>query len=879
MLRKNKFLITLLSILMAIAMMPAAAFAVEEAPKESTEPYTEWSAASTKPTSGHYKLTNDLTVQCFTVSGNLTIDLNGHTLTKAFISNIMFTVEDGGSLTIEDSSPGKTGQIISSNSTVINVSGSGAFTMTGGTIKGGGTAPAIKTTSPNVTITGGTIENYSTKNYDSAVALRVKVPDSSDNAVQISNAKLTASNKAREALSISSGKVNLSGCEITKKGDLGYIAESSGAVTFTNCTISNDTANPLSTGVMIDGGSADFNGGSIAITSSDYSLSCALKIKNSTVSSDAVISATGSGGSSSAVYISGGTFTMIGGSIKSEQVGIITDSSPQGKSANSINIKGGTISSKGAAIFTTQPIATEINISPSENNAVFVDPDSLLWKTTPFVDTDDVQYKISGGFFAVDPTSVNLIDSSDPSLATLNISGKDYYAVGAGSVKAALTGKFSTDDIPAFDAEKDSLTLTHGSMELTDIPDLTAANSSDNDGTFIVDGQSIPVGESAYVHNLEHVDAKAATCTEDGNIEYWRCRTCGKKYSDAGAQDEIKPSDDVNGINDPLVIKAAGHKWSGPEWTWSDDHQSASAAFTCENESDPSRTETVDAEVTGTVTKEAGAYSKGEKTYTATVNFGGKDYTDQYIEEIPAKGAPAVITIIDDSSDTGKDNPDNNKDNTKDDADSTNTGENDNTNTSPNGSDEVPTVTGTILPTAAVKSGSVQKLTWNAVQNADGYYVYAARAGKSLKKGADVSASGKLTYTAKSLTAGKTYKFRIDAYCIVAGEKTVVKKSPLIRSLAGNTSSKYTNVKSVKASKHSVSLSRGKKYTVKAKLYKYNKKRSFLPNAAKLRYLSSNTRVATVSRKGKVTAKKSGRATIYVIASNGKRDKVKVTVK
>ena len=33
-------------------------------------------------------------------------------------------------------------------------------------------------------------------------------------------------------------------------------------------------------------------------------------------------------------------------------------------------------------------------------------------------------------------------------------------------------------------------------------------------------------------HNIEHVEAKAATCFEDGNIEYWYCTECGFAWLD-----------------------------------------------------------------------------------------------------------------------------------------------------------------------------------------------------------------------------------------------------------------------------------------------------------------------------------------------------------
>ena len=56
----------------------------------------------------------------------------------------------------------------------------------------------------------------------------------------------------------------------------------------------------------------------------------------------------------------------------------------------------------------------------------------------------------------------------------------------------------------------------------------------------------------AHTCTLTKVDAKAATCTEDGNIEYYQCSdpTCGKLYKDAAGTQEITKAD--------IVIKA-GH--------------------------------------------------------------------------------------------------------------------------------------------------------------------------------------------------------------------------------------------------------------------------------------------------------------------------------
>ena len=61
--------------------------------------------------------------------------------------------------------------------------------------------------------------------------------------------------------------------------------------------------------------------------------------------------------------------------------------------------------------------------------------------------------------------------------------------------------------------------------------------------------------------NLTHFEAVEATCTENGNTEYWYCPTCGKYYSDANATAEISQSD--------TVLPAKGHKFS-EDWSYDD---------------------------------------------------------------------------------------------------------------------------------------------------------------------------------------------------------------------------------------------------------------------------------------------------------------------
>ena len=52
----------------------------------------------------------------------------------------------------------------------------------------------------------------------------------------------------------------------------------------------------------------------------------------------------------------------------------------------------------------------------------------------------------------------------------------------------------------------------------------------DENGTSETTLEAVTIQASG--HSLEKIEAKNATCTEDGNIEYWTCSTCHKLYSD-----------------------------------------------------------------------------------------------------------------------------------------------------------------------------------------------------------------------------------------------------------------------------------------------------------------------------------------------------------
>ena len=111
-------------------------------------------------------------------------------------------------------------------------------------------------------------------------------------------------------------------------------------------------------------------------------------------------------------------------------------------------------------------------------------------------------------------------------------------------------------------------------------------------------------------HEYEKVAAKAATCTEDGNIEYYKCTVCGKYFTlKDGVYTEVEAKD--------LVVAALGHDFG--EWTaYKKDDGTYAIRRTCAH---CGEVETVDAtEANGftiEVTRKATTSKEGEITLTS----------------------------------------------------------------------------------------------------------------------------------------------------------------------------------------------------------------------------------------------------------------------
>ena len=195
-------------------------------------------------------------------------------------------------------------------------------------------------------------------------------------------------------------------------------------------------------------------------------------------------------------------------------------------------------------------------------------------------------------------------------------------------------------------------------------------------------------------------------------------------------------------------------------------------------------------------------------------------------------------------------------------------------------------VSGKVMAKMKAKGKSKLVISWNKVKGANGYEIFFTECnhkGKKagFKKVKKIKGNKKFKWTKSGLKKGTSYKAFVKAYVKKNGKKKYVSKSPVMHAYTANGTKTYTNAKSVKVKKAKVTLKKGKTFKIKARVTKVTKGKKLMPKAhvAKLRYLSKNKKVATVSKNGRIKAKKEGKCTIYAYAHNGVCKKIKVTVK
>lgn len=247
------------------------------------------------------------------------------------------------------------------------------------------------------------------------------------------------------------------------------------------------------------------------------------------------------------------------------------------------------------------------------------------------------------------------------------------------------------------------------------------------------------LGHQHKLH-LELVEAKAPTCTEEGNQAYYRCTEDQHCFSDKDAENPVNYSD--------MVIPKTEHDYGDPVYTWSNDNATCTATISCKT--CQKVVESEEAQMTSEVTQKQSCTEPEITTYTATFNNKVFAVQQKKVQTKEAAGHVASDWIVDKEP----------------------------TVTIEGSRHKECTVCKTVLETEAIaKLPTPASVTYKIIEGADGTYTvnadgtYTIRANGEFSKFVSVEMDGKVVdsknYTAKSgstiITFSKEYMSNLSA--------------------------------------------------------------------------------------------------------------------
>ena len=166
-------------------------------------------------------------------------------------------------------------------------------------------------------------------------------------------------------------------------------------------------------------------------------------------------------------------------------------------------------------------------------------------------------------------------------------------------------------------------------------------------------------------------------------------------------------------------------------------------------------------------------------------------------------------------------------------------------------------------------------LSWNKVKKAKSYVVYQYDAVKNEYKKVSVrKGNAKNYYNIKNADPEKGYKYKIKAKAEREGKGKTISSSYAVWGVAAG--NEKGNVTKVTTNKRKIKGKPGKSIELSATVQTKGKK----PISKTIRWYSTNNKVASVSKTGKVTLKGKGRCQISARAHNGRSSKaVEVSVR
>ena len=379
-------------------------------------------------------------------------------------------------------------------------------------------------------------------------------------------------------------------------------------------------------------------------------------------------------------------------------------------------------------------------------------------------------------------------------------------------------------------------------------PGLTAGVKCSVCGEILTAQEEIP----ALGHDMQYHAAVTESCTEPGSNEYWSCDRCSKYFSDENGENAIE--------KDSWVIDAAGHK----------ETKLPAVAATCTK---TGLTAGAKCSVCGeiltaqkktpalghkwkssyTIDKEPTVTSAGSKSIHCSVCGAIKAGSTMAIAKLDPAGEGAPIAeaekaIMKAATDEG-----------------------------PAGTKYAP-----LKVRSTKQTKKLVTIKWTKAKGAKKYVIYGNKCGKTRKMKRLASVSAKtLKRTFKKVAGKKVKKGTYYKFIIVAVDKDnkVVSTSKVIH--VATKGGKVGNYKRVTVKKKVLTkaknLKKGSSLRLNAKAVKASKLKVKMHRG--MRYLSTNKKIASVSKKGIVKAKKKGTCYVYAYAQNGVYKKIKVVVR
>lgn len=212
---------------------------------------------------------------------------------------------------------------------------------------------------------------------------------------------------------------------------------------------------------------------------------------------------------------------------------------------------------------------------------------------------------------------------------------------------------------------------------------------------------------------------------------------------------------------------------------------------------------------------------------------------------------------------------------------------------------------GTLKTKSEKQTKSTVTLEWSKESNADGYLIYGNKCSdnadgcliygnqnsnkeekNSKKLLKTIKGNKKVTWTHKKLSKATFYSYQIKAYKLVDGKKVIIAQSKdIYATTKGGKYSVASAIKIIKLAGKKVSakslkftFKKGKTIKIKATEIPAEKKKIIKQYRA-ICYESSNKKIATVTKNGKIKTVKRGTCKIYLYAQNGVYKAITIKVK